>query len=104
MKRITFEEAHTLKDELRRRLNVKTTIELKGGKVKFKCEPNDKIVLADNGDYRLATREEAIDYFFDCIRLGDNLEVEQGAYGLFDTLVGNTYVETELYFLIKNAE
>jgi hypothetical protein len=29
--------------------------------------------------------------------MGDNLEVEQGAYGLFDTLAGNKYIETEFW-------
>ena len=75
---------------------VKTTIAVSyDGKITFKCEPNDKIEVNCGGRKKEMTRTEAVKYFWNEIAMGDNLEVEQGAYGLFDTLAGNKYIETE---------
>ena len=72
-------------------VDVKTTITRKGGRMTFECVPNDYVLV--NG--RRMTRSKAVEWFWNIIRLGDNLEVEQGAYGLFDTLVGNKDIKNE---------
>lgn len=77
-------------------VNVKTTIEHKNGNMTFKCEPNDIVTIKLRRESRTMERSKAIRWFWDAICMGDNFEVEQGAYGLFDTLVGNTIIENDL--------
>lgn len=74
---------------------IKTTIEVKDGKIIFKSDPNPEIVIKCGNVTKKMKRTEAIKFFWNEIAMGDNLEVEQGAYGLFDTLAGNKYIETE---------
>ena len=74
----------------------KTTIEVKDGKIIFKCVPNDEIVVKCGNRVKKMKRAEAIRFFWDEIAMGDNFEVEQGAYGLFDTIAGKKVVQTEI--------
>ena len=75
--------------------NIKTTIEVKDGKITFTCEPSTEVVVKCGNRIQKMKRSEAIKFFWNEIAMGDNLEVEQGAYGLFDTLAGKRNVETE---------
>lgn len=84
-----------MKDFMLEETRLKTTIEVKGNSIIFKCEPNDKIEINCGGRKKEMTRTEAVKFFWNEIGMGDNLEVEQGAYGLFDALAGNKCIETE---------
>lgn len=67
---------------------IKTIIERKKDCVSFRCEPNDEVEIYNYNSSRRMKRTEAVKYFYDMICMGDNLEAEQGAYGLVDALSG----------------